>query len=406
MEKRRLSDWLQAYLNYSEFSEAPELMHFWTGVSTLAGALRRRVWIEMGYFQWTPNFYIIFIAPPGIVSKSTTISIGMNLLHRIPEVHFGPDSVTWQRLAMSMSESLTYCELPFQENLPPGERILLPMSAVTLASSELGTFLDPHNREMIDFLVDLWDSKIGRWSKATKTQGEESVENPWLNIIACTTPAWMKENMPDYVIGGGFASRAVFVYADKKRRLIAYPSLEMPESHHQLGDDLTHDLTSISELIGEYRLTSEARVWGERWYEQHWTINRELLSDERMIGYMSRKQTHLHKLAMVLAASRHSYLQISPEELQLADGFVTTIERGMMHIFEHIGMNIQTRHTNTLLTTIRAAKHISQQKLYRLMFRRMSGEEFKQSLQALVAAGYVTLRQESSDLMVVLVEGK
>jgi len=80
-------------------------MHFWTGVSTLAGALRRKVWVDMGYFKWFPNFYIILVAPPGIVSKSTTAGIGMSLLRQVPDIQFGPDVITWQALVQSFAES-------------------------------------------------------------------------------------------------------------------------------------------------------------------------------------------------------------------------------------------------------------------------------------------------------------
>jgi len=89
---RLSNNWIQSYLEYSSLSEAPENFHFWTAVSCIAGALRRRVWIDQGYFQWTPNFYIIFTAPPGIVSKSTTASIGMRLLREVPGIQFGPDA--------------------------------------------------------------------------------------------------------------------------------------------------------------------------------------------------------------------------------------------------------------------------------------------------------------------------
>jgi hypothetical protein len=58
------NDWIKAYQEYASHSEAPPRMHFWTAVSALAGALRRKVWIEQAYFQWYANMYIIFVAPP------------------------------------------------------------------------------------------------------------------------------------------------------------------------------------------------------------------------------------------------------------------------------------------------------------------------------------------------------
>jgi hypothetical protein len=170
---RHHSDWLEAFVRYGESSEAPISMLFWTGVATVAGALRRRVWIDQAYFQWIPNFYVIIVAPPGIVAKSTTSAIGMRLLRSVPGVKFGPDVVTWQALAQSFSTALQFVMMP--DGMNHG------MSALMIESSELGTFLNPSDREMVDFLVTLWDGKKGAIEKLTKTQGKDIIENPCLD---------------------------------------------------------------------------------------------------------------------------------------------------------------------------------------------------------------------------------
>src|SRR5215203_157636 len=101
---RRTKDWLSAFVDYSGFGEAPKRMYFWVGVSAIAGALRRRVWIDQAYFSWYPNLYVILVAPPGIVSKSTTADVGMSLLRQVREINFGPSVVTWQSLVKSFAD--------------------------------------------------------------------------------------------------------------------------------------------------------------------------------------------------------------------------------------------------------------------------------------------------------------
>ena len=49
--------------------------------------------------------YIIFVAPAGIVSKSTTANIGMDLLRQVEGIKFGPDAVTWQALVNELQEA-------------------------------------------------------------------------------------------------------------------------------------------------------------------------------------------------------------------------------------------------------------------------------------------------------------
>ena len=99
---RKLKHWLKAYMNFTRASESPDAFHFWTGVGTIAGALRRRVWLDMRHFQWTPNFYILLVGPPGVANKSTTVRIGSSLLSQVDGIHFGHQSMTWQSLTQTI----------------------------------------------------------------------------------------------------------------------------------------------------------------------------------------------------------------------------------------------------------------------------------------------------------------
>lgn len=397
MGKRIHKDWLKAYMEYSAHSEAPDKFHFWTGISVLAGALRRRVWIDMGYFQWTPNFYIVFVAPPGIVSKSTTASIGMNLLKQIPDVTFGPDAVTWQSLVQSLAQSTETMELIDKST---GEIFHHAMSAITINSSEFGTFLNPNDREMVDVLVSLWDGQIGTWKKATKTQGDDAVENPWINIVACTTPAWIAGNFPEYMIGGGFTSRTVFVYAEEKRRLVPYPADVLPKNFKQMEKELVHDLEIIaSEMKGEYTLSPAARKWGEEWYEKHYEKKPAHLDNERFGGYLARKQTHIHKLSMVLAASQSNSLIIEKEHLITADAVTTVLEYDMPKVFANIGTTDITRAISEVINYVQGKGKIGANELYQNFITRVGFTDFEEVLRSCMKAGYIEQRNEGNQIV-------
>jgi len=332
---RHFPDWLKAYVDYAGFSEAPKRMHFWAGVSALAGALRRRVWIDMKYFQWHVNHYIVFVAPPGVVSKSSTVAIAMNILRKVPGINFGPDVVSWPALVTAFAS----CTESFEMG---GD--YYPMCAITLESSEFGNLVNPQDRDMIDLLVCLWDSKQGSFKKATKTAGNDLVENPWINLIACTTPGWIAGNFPESVIGGGFTSRCVFVYAEIKEKLVAYPAQEIPKDFMIQQNLLAADLTHIAtELCGPYVLSDSAIKWGTLWYEAHNTTPPETIkNDDRLGGYLARKQTHIHKLAMVLAASARDELVILEEDLKTAALMVNDLEKDMPKVFDKIGRTTES----------------------------------------------------------------
>lgn len=284
----------------------------------------------------------------------------MSLLRRVPGARFGPDVVTWPSLVQSFAESAEMFEVGKDWHT---------QCAMTLESGEFGNLLDPQDKQMVDLLVSLWDGKQGEFKKETKGSGKDKVENPWINLIACTTPSWIAGNFPEYMIGGGFTSRCVFVYADKKAQRVAYPSRRVPSDLHRQGDRLVEDLIQISSLRGEYKLTPAAFTWGEAWYERFEGLISPKLQDDRFGGYVARKQTHIHKLAMVLAASRGDSLWITEEHLAVADRMVSDLEDDMASVFSKIGRSDQSYHAERLLSYIQKVGQIEYAAAYQQVHR-------------------------------------
>lgn len=384
---RKHRDWLEAFLQYTKFGEAPKHMYFWAGVSAVAGALRRKVWIDQAYFKWYPNFYICLVAPPGIVSKSTTAGVAMNLLRKVPGIKFGPDVVTWPALVTAFAESTEGFE---------HDGLIYPMSAMTLESSEFGNLLNPQDKEMVDLLVSLWDGKQGTFEKKTKHSGQDAVENPWINLIACTTPAWIAGNFPEYMIGGGFTSRTIFVYADAKEKYVAYPGLQVPQNLDQMAEDLVADLCEISMLHGEMRLSPAAIAWGEQWYHEHYSVRAANLDPDRFGGYLARKQTHIHKLAMVLSAAQGDSMTITPEHLATAHAMVTDLEPDMQFVFSKIGRSDASLHAERLVNFVQSRGEVPFAEAYRHVHSHFSSmRDFEDVLAGIIRAGFLKMASKN-----------
>jgi len=391
---RHLENWLQAYLEYTRHLEAPDTFHFWAGIATIAGALRGKVWIDMGYWKWKPNFFIIYVGPPGIVAKSTTIGVGMELLREVEGIHFGPDSATWQAITSAFAESTEV--VTFSDNSTT------EMSAITISASELGTFLDPRNREMIDVLVDLWDGRPVPWRRSTRGEGESNIPNPWLNFVGATTPSWIAENFPEYAIGGGFTSRTVFIYGEHKRHFTAYPQLKMLTTDSTLKESLINDLKIIAQFKGAFKILPETFRWGEAWYKDHWKNGVPNVSQDRLQGYLARKQTHIHKVAMIISVSKRNDLTITPEDLATADTLVTALEGDMNRVFEKVSDNYQTKYLTAIVTVLRTVhKSIPKKVLWQRLLHLMPWTEYESALQGLINAGYVKQMQSGNDMMII-----
>ena len=389
--QRNFQNWLRAYLDFTENNESPLAFHFWTGVSTIAGALRRRVWIDERYFDWTPNFYVILVGPPGVAAKSTTIRLGSELLKEVPGVHFGPTSMSWQGLMTAFESAHDQVTDP---NAPPPddpmESVVHSMSCITCSIGELGTFLRPEDDELVNFLIDMWEGQREIWKRVTKTQGNNAITNPCLNMIGCTTPSWLRKNVPENMVGGGLVSRIVFVYGDTKRNLVAYPSEHInSDQHEEKRKHLIEDLCQISEMFGEFKLTPTARAWGRAWYERHWTNRPIHMASERYGGYIARKQTHIHKLAIIISAAESNELTITESHLIAADRMITSLEVDMQKVFQSIGVSDTSKNVQEILVYLKAYKQLSQRELLKFVYQTMSQKDFKEALEIAASAGYI-----------------
>lgn len=406
MAPRHFPNWLKSYMEFTRDSESPSNFHFWTGVSTLAGALRRRVWIDMKKFQWTPNFYIILVGPPGVAAKSTSMSMGMSLLAKVPGIRFGPESMTWQKLAVSLSEAIEHVDWTDKAGVkqPP-----VPMSCNTVVASELGMMLRPDDDQLLSFLIRMWEGQKETFRHETKTSGSTAIENPWLNIISATTPTWLKENFPPSMIGGGLTSRIVFVYGDAKRGLVPYVDEIIPDDEYRrLQQYLIEDLIEVSKLAGSFELSPFARQWGHAWYKEH--NNPDLrpahLSSERFSGYLARKQTHLHKLAIIVAASKRNALVIEEDDLKEADAIITDNEKDMIKVFESIGLVEQRNHINEIISTVRFAGFLTSNGLWSRVMSSMSLKDFEEAVKAAMKSGHLQIQHRGAQQGVVVPPGK
>lgn len=340
-------------MQWTKASEAPDQFHFWTAVGTVAGALRSCVWIDQKIYKYTPNFFLFFVGPPGIATKSTSIGLGMKLLEQVPDIKFGPSSLTWQYLLKTMAEAVITIKW-IDDHGDLQER---PASPITIEASELGTFLKLSQDGLAETLIELWDGKVSArdFTHGTLTSGNVGVKNPWIHILGATTPAWLSEHFPEHMIGGGLTSRILFIFGDYKRQMVAYPA------RHWQGDEfesterlLVEDLIQISQLRGPFKMTEEALDWGEDWYQKLWTVVPPHLATMRYEGYRARKQALLHKIAMVVSAATREDLVITKSILEEAEQHLLSTELAMTKVFESIGAVDEARYVREIVGVVRS----------------------------------------------------
>lgn len=409
---RDVPDFLSAYCReVAPRSEAPERFHFWTAASAVAGALRRRVWIDQASYRIYCNMYVILVGPPGVVKKSTTINQGTRLLLTLEDkgVHLASDCTTWQAFITEFSRAEDHfadgpMEMPrladgtfdadaLQDALHTSTR------AMTCAVSELGTFFDPRERQMVNCLTDLYDAKWNiPWRKGTKTQGTDTIINPFLNLIAGTTPKWLADNFRDQFGGWGLSSRCIFLYCDTPERIIPFPDELWAGRYAAIMSPITETLRHIAELSGPLAYTPEARAFVASWYRAHAdrtsTVAKSHNTDEWLSYFLARKQDHLIKLSMILCASRSDSLLIDLDDVRTAADRMEEVER-------ELHMTFSSRHTSNVRTKLTqeiwpmiwqiASEEggIEHEGMYALLQRYMTFRQAEETLAGFIAAGWM-----------------
>ena len=296
---RFLDDWLTTYADYTEEQESPSLFHFWVGTAVIAAALERRCWIHRGYYTLFPNLYVVLIGASARVRKTSAINIGFELYR---------EAIT-SGVVVSQKTTAEALISIFVEGFK--ER---GVSGGAIVADELGVFLGGQAKNMdLMQLLTKWYDCPKHFEYHTMMRGKEVMDLVYCNMIAGTTPQWLKDSMPPHAVGGGFTSRIIFVYQDKPEKLIPFP--ELTQEMLVLRGKLMHDLRVISQLKGEFKFTDKAKGWYEDWYMR--VFKPETTPYASLDGYFGRKHDTLLKVAMCLAVSKSNALVVDEIELRM-----------------------------------------------------------------------------------------
>ena len=389
---RLLNDWLASYLNFTEATEAPTYIHYWTGVSAIAAILGRNVWFPLDTFRWYANHYIILVGPPDVISKSTTMKIGMDLVKAVNGFEMGPNSCTWQALVKYMEEHEQ------DREFTPGK--ITKVAPCTITVSELGNFLKTNDGEMLDMMISLWDGDTIN-KMLIKEGGSVFIERPLLNFNGCTTPSWIRRSIPLDMLEGGLLSRMILVYANKKAKLVPYPNKGNVTGYALKKAQLVADLETIGKLRGAFKLSPDAEKFGSDWYIK--TFGKDLSDDVGSRDLITRKQSHIHKLAMVISASRRDTLVIEKQDLSDALDQINMLSDYRRIVLQEVGKTTQSSLADDFIHYIATHGSVPTATAYQEFHSKFpSNLEFQNMLQGAVSAGFIEQRKSPSSQQMML----
>lgn len=320
---RRLANWLDAFMEFTNNSEPHELFRKWTGVSTMAAALQRKCYLEWGTLTFYPNMYVVLVAPPG-KRKGTAMAPGSSLLRDLG-VKLSAEAITREALIRELRNSNNTA-------IEPETGKMELHSSLTVFSEELTVFLGYNNYQLMSDLSNWYDCpKV--WTYRTKTQGTDNIIGVFLNMLGATTPQLLHSTLPLDAIGGGLTTRIIFVYSEKKGKIVPLPFLT--KSEKELWESLRLDLEKIHMMAGSFKFTEGMLDRWVDWYTEQ--DENPPFKDEKLGGYLERRPAHAMKLSIVMSASRNDSMILTTDDLNRSIELLEKTEVNMPKVFSGVG---------------------------------------------------------------------
>lgn len=300
---RRFPNWLEAYENYARDNYCPDAFHRWTGLSVLAGALERKVWLKNGKITFFPNIFVFLVTYAGI-GKTTALVRGVDLLERLkeeinPEFKIIDDQVTEPAFVklMSISQSMQLS----------ATQILNHASGFFHASEASSSALQNTHGNFIATVTGFYDCpKVFR--KTTLSGGSLEFKNVCFSMLAGATFDYLKNLVNEASVMGGFASRVMYVV--NRERLIRSPKWGATLGEDtETQDALFADLCEIHKLQGAFTPSADfIKAWEAFQPESDRVL--QALDSPRLESLAARRSNHVTKVAMLLSISESNNLKL------------------------------------------------------------------------------------------------
>lgn len=279
-------EFLENYRVYTRGNETPEMMHLWCGLSTLAGAAERKLWINQNYYTLMLNLYVLLLGPAGTVSKSSAMKPALSLLKEAGFCTMEGEVIK-QKIIEDMEQMAKYSQLPDGETMRH--------ASVTYVSNEFNVLLSS-GIDVIKFLTDIFD-ETNSYTYATKKSGQYEVPLPHFNILGAAVPQYFGHYIANDMSATGLLARCIIIYEEKKRGSFPFP--EYDEEQAKAREKCMEIIYSITQMSGEMTMTEEARDYYRDWYLKQ---DLSTISDHRVVAYMDRKtKVYVLKIAALMA---------------------------------------------------------------------------------------------------------
>lgn len=353
-------------MDYIVRQESPDIFHLWTGITAISTATRRNIFLDRGTYKLFPNFYVVLVSDSGISRKSGAMDIGINLLEQLKGVSIIHGKATSEGLMDAMDRIRTL----------PDNRIV-PDGSLFIHADELSELFGKASyvADLSSFLTTVYSSKTKDF--LTRHKALTRVKNPYLCLLAGTTPEHLSEIISLSTMKLGLTGRILFIYGRGISEKVSKPELD-----RKLESGLLDDLQSICDTYGEMKMTQNAEKAFDAWYNSY---NPPV--DVELSPFCARKHDHILKTAMIMSLAESNDLVIRKGHFDAAKVSVDQIEENLPQVFSSIGATQESKLGELILRILRRndPEMMSHSVLLRRVYKHVqTGEMFRKIMDTLI----------------------
>lgn len=334
-------DFFARYIKITSKTEVPPFFSRWCMISGIGAWLGRSTYIKFGDSKLYPTMYVMLLGVPG-TRKSTGIKQIKRVLASAGYSNFSAEKTTKEKFLMDLAgiggeetASLDFLSSPFEDETAESY----------IAADEFNDFFGNNILDFVSLLGVLWDYE-GTYRSKIKNGVSVELAEPTISILGGNTQSTFAGTFPPEVVGQGFFSRLVAVYAEPTGKKITFPEAMTKEEQ----DFLLERLFAMKNIcVGEMTVTQEAISYIDTIYKSY-----EPIEDERFAHYNNRRLTHLFKLLIVHAAARLS-TEIDTQDVVQANTVLTYTEHYMPKAYGEYGRSKNATSTHKVLGIIESS---------------------------------------------------
>jgi len=389
---RRLDNFIQAFEEYSEVYNTTPLYAKAGALWMLGTAVRRQIGMRARANATHPNMYIQLIGGPG-TGKSQSVNAIRGIFLPATKSSIIPASVT--RAGME-----DYMQTNLQTTKSPDGGMIMSHECIGLSEEMQGILPDQDLGHLTLYNI-LYD--LPKMHKAvTRSNGTVALESPYCSILTGAQPAFLATTMPEQAWGMGFMSRSVMVFDTPRERRSMFILRDVDP---KLKQDLIHDLKLVASYNGWMEWSKDAIALYDEWWVQHG--GQPIPTAKRLaMGYNSRRELHMAKLAMVMSLARRetdsSNLLVSEDDVAEAIKTLLHFESKMTSIFNEMTATGSMVMLQDVIDKVRAetaaGRTVEEASLINLLMQRFPSTQVHAMIQnmidskAIVNAGGVDVR--------------